>query len=63
MKETFQNMKKSHLRIQFVELSALQKATKATIITNFFNEHAQYFKVSFIDFINDELVCYSRQKK
>jgi histone H3/H4 len=39
MKKIFQNMRKSHLRIQSAALSALQEATEATIITNFADEH------------------------
>jgi hypothetical protein len=35
MKETFQKLKKSHLRIQSTALTALQKTTKATLIMNF----------------------------
>jgi hypothetical protein len=38
MKEIFQNMKKSHLRIQFTALFVLQEAAEATIVTNFADE-------------------------
>ncbi len=62
MKEIFQNMKKSHLRIQFIALSVLQEAAEATIVTNFADEHAQALMMLFIDFINDEFVRYSREK-
>ncbi len=62
MKKIFQNMKKSYLRIQFTALSVLQKAAKATIVTNFADEHAQVLMMLFTDFINDELVRYSREK-
>jgi hypothetical protein len=62
MKEIFQNMKKSHLRIQFTALSVLQEAAEATIVTNFADEHAQALMMLFTDFINDELVRYSREK-
>jgi histone H3/H4 len=62
MKEIFQNMKKSHFRIQFIALFVLQKAAEATIVTNFADEHAQILMMLFTDFINDELVRYSREK-
>ncbi len=62
VKEIFQKMRKSHLRIQSAVLNALQKATKATIITNFADEHLQYLQLSFIDFNNDEFMRDSCQK-
>ncbi len=49
-------MKKSHFRIQSAVLNALQKTTKAIIITNFANEHLQYLQLSIIDFNNDEFM-------
>jgi hypothetical protein len=55
-------MKKSYFCIQFAVLNALQKATKATIITNFANEHLQYLQLSIIDFNNDEFMRDSCQK-
>ncbi len=55
-------MRKSHFRIQFVVLNALQKTTKTTIITNFANEHLQYLQLSIIDFNNDKFMRDSCQK-
>ncbi len=62
MKKIFQKIKKSHFRIQSAVLNALQKVTKATIITNFANEHLQYLQLSIIDFNNDEFMRDSCQK-
>jgi histone H3-like centromeric protein A len=39
IKKIFQNMRKFHLRIQSAALSVLQETAKATIITNFADEH------------------------
>jgi hypothetical protein len=41
MKEVFRKIRKSYLQIQSVALIALQKATKATLITNFANERTR----------------------
>jgi hypothetical protein len=62
MKEIFQKMRKSHLRIQSAVLNALQKATKTTIITNFADVHLQYLQLSIIDFNSDEFMRDSCQK-